>query len=88
MTMPTETAKVFMSGNSQAVRLPLGYRFDVDVVYIRRDASGDVILSTKPGADWASFMRLRDELGAAGLGLPARDRAESESRDPFEGWHE
>ena len=37
-----DTAKVFMSGRSQAVRLPQAYRFEHDVVEIRR--VGDAVL--------------------------------------------
>lgn len=44
-------AKVFMSGRSQAVRIPAEYRFSASEVYIRRDAkNGDVILSQSPGS--------------------------------------
>ena len=44
-----QTAKIFITGRSQAVRLPLEYRFDEKEVYIRRDpATGDVILSRRP----------------------------------------
>jgi antitoxin VapB len=43
-------ARVFMSGRSQAVRIPAEYRFKTDEVYIRRDPpSGDLILSQAPG---------------------------------------
>jgi antitoxin VapB len=42
-------AKIFVTGRSQAVRLPAAFRFNTDEVFVRRDAStGDVILSTKP----------------------------------------
>jgi antitoxin VapB len=43
-----ETAKLFLNGRSQAVRLPKAYRFDgLTEVYIQRD--GDrVILSPAP----------------------------------------
>jgi hypothetical protein len=34
-----EKAKAFMSGRSQAVRIPAEYRFITDEVYIRRDHS-------------------------------------------------
>jgi antitoxin VapB len=44
-----EKARVFMSGRSQAVRIPMEYRFASDEVYIRRDEmSGAVILSEQP----------------------------------------
>jgi antitoxin VapB len=51
-----QTAKVFMSGGSQAVRLPASFRFQTDEVAIRRDpVSGDVILSPRP-AGWSTFL--------------------------------
>jgi antitoxin VapB len=55
MTFSTETAKVFMSGRSQAVRLPKSYRFDTTEVAIRR--VGDSIILTPLAADWASQVR-------------------------------
>ncbi len=46
-----QVAKLFTNGRSQAVRLPVAYRFDTKEVFIRQDAeTGDVILSRKPGA--------------------------------------
>ena len=54
------TAKIFVTGRSQAVRLPVEFRFDTDEVYIRRDpATGDVVLSRRPG-DWQEFFALAD----------------------------
>lgn len=51
------TAKIFMNGRSQAVRLPAAFRFDTKEVYVRRDPeTGDVILSKRP-ADWEDFFR-------------------------------
>ena len=38
----TQTAKIFKSGNSQAVRLPKEFRFDVDEVEITRE--GDAVV--------------------------------------------
>jgi antitoxin VapB len=47
--MPTNKARVFMSGRSQHVTIPAAYRFRSSVVSIRRDAhTGDVILSEVP----------------------------------------
>lgn len=53
----TRVAKLFKNGASQAVRLPVEFRFDTDEVYITRDeATGDVVLSTHPGAKgWGEF---------------------------------
>ena len=46
-----EKAKVFMSGRSQAVRIPAHFRFLSSEVYIRRDPkNGDVILSQSPSS--------------------------------------
>ncbi len=39
-----ETAKLFMSGNSQAVRLPKSYRFSGDEVVIKRLGNAVVLL--------------------------------------------
>ena len=51
-----QTAKIFVTGRSQAVRLPLEFRFEETEVFIRRDAAtGDVVLSRKP-ADWQGFL--------------------------------
>lgn len=91
----SDTAKIFMTGRSQAVRLPLEYRFEnCSEVHIRRDPdTGDVILSRRP-QDWESFLRARDEANAAGE-VPA-DFLDNEEpnqdlkapRDPFGGWKE
>jgi len=56
----TRTAKLFKSGASQAVRLPMEFRFEGDQVYITRDdATGDVVLSTRSGAEaWGEFFEL------------------------------
>lgn len=44
-----DRAKVFMSGRSQAVRIPAQFRFASSEVYIRRDPkNGDLILSQSP----------------------------------------
>lgn len=81
----TQTAKVFMTGSSQAVRLPYEFRFDEKEVYIRRDPStGDVILSRRPDS-WDDFFALcaREEVVPADF-MSAEDRAQGEpSPDPF-----
>ena len=38
-----DSAKVFMTGRSQAVRLPKAYRFDFDEVLIERRPDGAVL---------------------------------------------
>ncbi len=39
-----ETAKLFMNGRSQAVRLPKDYRFEGDEVYVKRVGNAVVLL--------------------------------------------
>ncbi|MGA3056107.1 MAG: type II toxin-antitoxin system VapB family antitoxin [Candidatus Korobacteraceae bacterium] len=53
----SHTAKLFRSGRSQAVRLPADYRFQGCEVYIRRTATGDVILSRK-AESWQDLFEL------------------------------
>ena len=56
----TRIAKLFKNGASQAVRLPMEFRFEGDEVFVTRDdATGDVVLSTRPGAKaWREFFEL------------------------------
>ena len=60
----TRTAKLFKNGASQAVRLPAEFRFEGTEVYATRDeATGDLVLSTRPGAKvWADFFDLLREV--------------------------
>ncbi|MEO8714978.1 MAG: type II toxin-antitoxin system VapB family antitoxin [Acetobacteraceae bacterium] len=46
-----ETAKIFWSGRSQAVRLPKEFRFDATEVRIRRH--GDSVILEPIAKDWA-----------------------------------
>ena len=51
-----ETAKIFISGRSQAVRLPKDFRFEGNEVYIKKE-KGTVILSEKPLKTWTEIFR-------------------------------
>jgi antitoxin VapB len=64
MMNETRVAKLFKNGASQAVRLPAGFRFEGDKVYVTRDdATGDVVLSNRPGAKtWGEFFELLQEV--------------------------
>ena len=57
-------AKLFQNGGSQAVRPPADVRFYGEEVYVTRDeASGDVILSSRPRRNvWKEFIAFRDSL--------------------------
>jgi antitoxin VapB len=43
-----DSAKVFMTGRSQAVRLPKAYRFNTQEVLIERQPDGALLLRPKP----------------------------------------
>lgn len=87
------TAKIFMNGRSQAVRLPAEFRFDADEVFIRRDEkTGDVILSERDArrANWEKFLELREQVEVPDdfLSPEERNQLPETVRDPFEGWEE
>lgn len=78
-----DVAKVFMNGRSQAVRLPAAFRFSEDEVYIRRDAAtGDVVLSRRPGG-WETFFELVATLDVPADFLADRGDAPAQSRELF-----
>jgi antitoxin VapB len=79
--MKSSKAKVFMSGRSQAVRIPMEYRFSTDEVYIRRDpATGDVILSQAPGS-WAEIFAALDAAGVPEDFLADRNQGAPQHRE-------
>ncbi|MBB3119339.1 antitoxin [Pseudoduganella violacea] len=79
-----DIAKIFMTGRSQAVRLPAEYRFEGSEVYIRRDPkSGDVILSSKPNT-WDGLFALYRSTEVPADFLCEEERRQSlDERDPF-----
>jgi len=78
-----QTEKLFMNGRSQAVRLPVNYRFDCDEVYIRRDPeTGDVIISKKPGS-WDDFFKMMQEIEIPEDFMVERDNETPQERDLF-----
>ena len=77
------TAKLFMNGRSQAVRLPVNYRFDCDEVYIRKDPeTGDVIISKKPGS-WDDFFKMMQEIEIPDDFMAERENETPQDRDLF-----
>lgn len=46
-----ETAKLFINGRSQAVRLPKAFRFKGNEVYVKKTSEG-VLLIPKDGSIW------------------------------------
>jgi antitoxin VapB len=77
------TAKLFRNGRSQAVRLPVDFRFEGSEVYVRRDpATGDVILSRRP-ASWHDFFDLTSTLNIPDDFLADRRDAPPQKRKLF-----
>lgn len=81
----SDTAKLFTTGRSQAVRLPMEYRFEGSEVFIRREpATGDVVLSRRPDS-WASFFNLDASTKVPASFMSKTDRKQGKNkRDPFD----
>jgi antitoxin VapB len=74
-------AKLFMTGGSQAVRLPAEFRFEGDEVEIRRDSeTGDVVLS-KPIASWDEYFEWVRTLDLPKNLVRERNQPEDDMRD-------
>lgn len=77
------TAKLFVTGRSQAVRLPMEFRFPGTEVFIRRDPnSGDVVLSAKP-TSWQEFFELTDRTEIPSDFMVDREDLPAQERDLF-----
>ena len=78
-----EKARVFMSGRSQAVRIPVEYRFTSDEVFIRRNPqNGEIILSEKPQHDsLGEIFAMIDAAGEADELLRDRDTTLAQERE-------
>ena len=80
------TAKVFTTGNSQAIRLPKAFRVDAREVWISKDeGTGEITLKPKPTPDAleALFAQLK-ALPTTAEFIPPRDDAPRPG--PFEDW--
>ncbi|MDR1649919.1 MAG: type II toxin-antitoxin system VapB family antitoxin [Synergistaceae bacterium] len=76
--MSMSVAKIFESGQSQAVRLPKEFRFDTDEVYVSKEGE-KVILLPKPKMTWEEFFasaeRFPDfDVGREDVAQPPRER--------------
>lgn len=80
-----DIAKLFTIGRSQAVRLPMDYRFEGGEVFIRRDPrTGDVILSRRPPS-WDGLFALDAVTDVPADFMTAVDRAQGvHARDPVD----
>ena len=77
------TAKLFLNGRSQAVRLPAEFRFEGSEVFIRQDdATGDIVLSRRPES-WDNFFKLRKEANVPKEFMADRQDEAPQKRDLF-----
>jgi antitoxin VapB len=78
------TAKLFLNGRSQAVRLPSEFRFEGAEVFVRKDPdTGNVILSRRPHSSWQSFFKLRDQTDMLDDFLAERGDGPPQARELF-----
>jgi antitoxin VapB len=83
MSQPRK-ARVFMSGRSQAVRIPAEFRFSADEVYVRRDQqTGELILSEARPLTWAEIFALIDEADFPAEFMADRRQGIAETREPL-----
>ena len=80
METSLDTAKLFMSGNSQAVRLPKKYRFTDDEVVIKR--LGNAVVLLPKGDPWQVMFDALKEF-PEDLHLE-RDHSPAQEREPIE----
>jgi antitoxin VapB len=77
-------AKLFPNGRSQAVRLPVKYRFEGTEVFIEKDPNtGNLILSPKPHSSWDSFLALRNQTEGLEDFMTSRVDTAPQERDIF-----
>lgn len=72
-------AKVFKSGNSQAVRLPKEYNFDVEKVRIKK--IGSMIILVPEGDVWENFRLSLDMFDSSFM--RERNQPEIQEREVF-----
>jgi antitoxin VapB len=83
---PTATTRVFMNGNSQAVRIPAEFRLDTDRVHITRTPQGDLLLHPVPQRRGAALMAALEGFDDAFIAAVEADRAEPvpmQDREPL-----
>jgi antitoxin VapB len=87
MGMSLATAKVFTTGNSQAIRLPKAFRLDTHEVWVSKSTNGIITIQPKPKADELdAFFAQLQAIAPSDEFLQPRDDAPR--RNPFEDWGE
>ena len=79
----SNTAKLFASGRSQAVRLPKEFRFEGREVFIRRNPLTDEVILTPKPESWAAFVDMVDKGGVPEDFMSDREQSLNLERDLF-----
>jgi antitoxin VapB len=74
-------AKLFITGGSQAVRLPAEFRFEGSEVDIRRDPVTQEVVLSKPRRSWNDYFDWVRELDLPDEFLENRDQPVDDLRD-------
>lgn len=74
--MSRPTAKVFLTGRSQAVRIPKQFRFDTDEVYVEQE--GEKVILTPKRKSWSTYFaeakRFTDDFPETIEDVPPQER--------------
>ena len=84
--MPSAISRVFMNGNSQAVRIPQEFRFDTSRVEIFRNADGDLVLHPIPADRGAALLSALNGFDDAFVGALEQGQSEAlpmQDREPL-----
>ncbi len=74
-----QTAKIFINGRSQAVRLPKEFRFSDNDVFIKK--IGKIVILIPKDDPWASFANSLDQF--TDDYMETRDQPAQDSREPL-----
>lgn len=74
-----ETAKIFINGRSQAVRLPKDFRFSGNEVFIKKIGKMVILLPTDD--PWSSLVRSLDRF--TDDFMERRNQPQQDPREPF-----
>lgn len=74
--MQSTISRVFMNGNSQAVRIPQEFRFETSRVEIFRNAEGDLVLHPIPADRGAALLEALNSFDEAFVAALEEGRCE------------
>jgi antitoxin VapB len=76
-----DTAKLFMNGRSQAVRLPKGFRFEGDEVFVKRVGNAVVLLPRHES--WRTLYKSLGEFSEDFMEERGQPSTQTRDEDPF-----